>query len=279
MKKGTKIALIIAAITIVLGIIILIATGIQIGNEGFREIFITTQNAVNDHIFDDDWDNDITFPDENITFPPSSIKNIEIDVDVAKLYINTGDEACFQANNVTGAQIICNLDNDGTLEIYDKHQHRTYNMFTGIKKTPTGILTLPKGTTLNELEIDCDVGEIIIDVEDLETLFLETSVQVGVVEITNITSNNSDISVDVGSVKINGTILGMNDMRCAIGEITITTKGQLEDYSYDVSNNLGSITINNNSTSGFINNASQSRKRNHFDLHCDLGDIIVEIND
>lgn len=275
MKKGTKIALIIAFTTLAIGIIILVSTGIHIGRQGFRDIYYTTRNVFNEHFFEyDDWDSDIVFPEEAMRFPNNSIKNIEIDLEVAGLYITTGDNIRFEAKNVPGAQIICELENDGTLVIYDKHKE---NIFNGINNSPTGILTLPNGITLNELEIDCDVGAVKIDVEELETLALDVSVEVGDVEIENIISNNSDISVDVGSIKIDGTLLGYNDMRCAIGQLEISTEGQLADYSYNVSNNLGKININNYSTSGIINRQSSEEKRNHFDLHCELGDIKLEI--
>ncbi len=286
MKKSTKILLLIATITVVLGFAIIIATCLTVGKNELRDaskaIIGGADGSTSIYLAD-------LLPEESVFLPENSIKSIEIDVDVAKILITTGENDAFHAKNTKSARILCELDDDGTLHIYDKRQKSWFldSLFSiNEVSAPIGTLVLASSINLESLDIDCDVGMVTIEDVLIETQELEVSVAVGNVEISDIKSYESDINVEVGSAKIEGELLGKNDIKCAVGKLTINVTGNIEDYSYEMQNNIGSITVNGNSSKGFgnlnafdKNDITQVKKMNHFDLICDIGEIVVKITE
>ena len=274
MKKSTKKQLLIATISVAVGLAIIIITSLVFGMNEFKDISVGIIGGA-------DGPTEVYVTD-SLLFAENDIKNIEIDIDVSELRITTGDEIGFSATNSNKSQLICELDTDGTLKIYDKRQRKwfAFGGFSDLNDDiPVGILTLPKTFALHKLDIDCDVGFVKIEDISLDVRELDVDVDVGTVELSNIKSSKSDIDVDVGDITIEGELLGKNDFDCSIGSITVKSKGNISDYSFNTKASVGTITVNGKSTSGLAQHSSEVKKENHFDLNCDIGDIIVTIGE
>jgi len=113
---------------------------------------------------------------------------------------------------------------------------------------------------------------------DISTRESDFSVDVGLIDLSGITSSKTEISADVGEITLSGTFTGQTEITCNVGSINLHTTGDMDEWSYEGEANLGSIRINNNKLSGIGKQSSFTQRSNHFDIECNMGNVDIRIN-
>ena len=192
----------------------------------------------------------------------SNIKNINIDVVSTNMIIKKGDILSIDADNVSKKFKIKEQGN--TLSIKEKK----ITIF-GNKKGSSIIITIPE--TLGDLNIDIGAGKL--EISDITTDKFSLDQGAGKVDITN--SKLQDLSLDLGAGKFyfNGTLLGKNEIDQGVGEVILDL--QNNDYKFETSKGLGSITINGVS---YKNDIKLGEGQNIIDIDGGIGSISINTN-
>ena len=212
----------------------------------------------------------------------SNIKNINIDVGSTNMIIKKDDILSIDADNVSKEFKIKEQGN--TLSIKEKK----ITIF-GNKKGSSIIITIPE--TLGDLNIDIGAGKL--EISDITTDKFSLEQGAGKVDITNLLSNKKttieggagelnitnsklqDLSLDLGAGKFyfNGTLLGKNEIDQGVGEVILDL--QNNDYKFETSKGLGSITINGVS---YKNDVKLGEGQNIIDIDGGIGSISINTN-
>ena len=212
----------------------------------------------------------------------SNIKNINIDVGSTNMIIKKGDILSIDADNVSKKIKIKEQGN--TLSIKEKK----ITIF-GNKKGSSIIITIPE--TLGDLNIDIGAGKL--EISDITTDKFSLEQGAGKVDITNLLSNKKatieggagelnitnsklqDLSLDLGAYKFyfNGTLLGKNEIDQGVGEVILDL--QNNDYKFETSKGLGSITING---VRYKNDIKLGEGQNIIDIDGGIGSISINTN-
>ncbi len=269
MTKKAKTGIIVGSIFFSLGLILVVGTIIAgVRPQNVKYLIASAQN-------DFPFGEESIVSEEHINYPTKEIKELDIDIDVAQVYIGPGENFTVRAENTEDMYIKSVLERDGTLEIKDERYKEWYNV--NPIKHPKVYITIPEGMRFNAVDIETDVGAV----EALEALFstkkLDVKTDVGLIELSGVTSSETEAEVSVGSIELRGTFTGNTELTCKLGSISLYSTGNIQDWSYESETNLGSISVNDDSMTGLGKKSSMNKQRNHLDLQSDLGNIKVVI--
>ncbi len=270
MTKKAKTGIILGSIFFSLGLILVVGTIIAgVRPQNVRYLLASAQN-------DFPFGEESIVSEEHVTYPTKEIKELDINIDVAQVFIMPGEGFTVRAENTEDMYIKSVLEKDGTLEIKDERYKEWFNV--NPINHPKVYITIPEGMRLNAVDIETDVGALEAKNVSFSTLKLDVKTDVGSIDIAGITSSETDAEVAVGSIELQGTFSGKTELTCKVGSIKLTSTGNIADWSFESETTLGSIEINDNSMTGLGKQSSTSKKNNHLELSCDLGSIKVAIN-
>ncbi len=271
MTKKTKTALIVSAIFMTLGISLVVATSIAgVRPQNVRYLLASAQN-------DFPYGEESIVSEEHIEYPSNDVKELDIDIDVAAVYITSGEKFTVRAENTEDMYIKSVLEKDGTLEIKDERYKEWFER--NPINHPKVYITIPANKKFDSIDIETDVGLVEGKGLSIVTKKLDTSSDVGSIELEGITSSETEAEVAVGSIDLQGAFSGSTELTCSVGSIKLTSSGDISDWSYKAKTTLGSIQINENKMTGLGEQTSPSKKNNHFDLQCDLGSIEIIVGE
>ncbi len=269
MTKRTKTGLIVSAIFIAFGLCLVVGTAIAgVRPHNVRHLLASAQS-------DFPYGKESIVSEEHLTYPSKEVKELDIDIDVAQVFISIGEDFTVRAENTEEMYIKSVLEKDGTLEIKDERYKEWFERSP--INHPKVYITIPEGLRFNSVDIETDVGVVEAKNISFVTKKLDVKTEVGSIELVGVTSSETEADVAVGSINLKGTFTGNTELSCAIGSIMLTSTGDINDWSYEAKTTLGSIKINENKMAGLAEQSSFSNKKNHFDLSCDLGSIEVTI--
>ncbi len=267
MKKSTKTGLIIGTIFFSVGLCLVVATVIAgVRPNNVRYLLASAQN-------DFPYGEESIVSEEHLSYPSKEIKELDIDIDVAQVFISTGENFTVRAENTEDMYIKSVLEKDGTLEIKDERYKEWFER--NPIKHPRVYITIPSNKKFDSIDIETDVGLVEGKALNISTRKLDISSDVGSINLEGIASSETKAEVAVGSINIAGTFEGETHLECAVGSIKLFSTGDINDWSYKAKTTLGSIQINENKMTGLGEQTSPSKKNNHFDLQCDLGSIEI----
>lgn len=219
-------------------------------------------------------DNDVTINETYL----NDIRNIKIDVGTTDMIIKKGDTLSIAAENVSKKFAI--KEEENTLTIKEKKL-----TFFGNKKSPKTTITIP--SSLTDLSIDIGAGKL--EISEVTTDKFSLDQGAGKVTITNLLSTKTkvdggageliitdstleNLSLDQGAGKFyfSGTLLGKNKIDQGVGEVTLDLQGN--DYKFEASKGLGSITINKVS---YKNDLEIGEGQNIIDIDGGVGSINI----
>ena len=183
----------------------------------------------------------------------SQITQLDVDLNVAEVRVKTGDRFRVESNHKN----LVLKEKNGVLEVSEKKKFFT----TKIGKATVEIY-LPEGKTLGKAEISTGLGGAIIEglsCEKLEysqgigrteisksvvTQKAEIDSGVGVIKLKSCSLSNAEINNGIGYASFSGK---MND-KCSfdngIGSSELVLSGNESDYSIEIDNGIGFITVN-----------------------------------
>lgn len=205
--------------------------------------------------------NNNTLLDESINIDTSqNINSIHMEIDAAALKIVEG-ERFLLSTNIKDLRVNVN---SGTLVITHKQKK------VAIHSTDVGeiVLTVPKGTVFEYVEIEAGAGDI--DISKLEAGRVDLEFGAGRVDIDHIAVNDGanietgagqlniksghindlDLDLGVGESNIRALLNGKTEINCGVGKMNLTVCGNQTDYTLKISTGIGSVYVNGSHIKG-----------------------------
>ncbi len=300
MEKGTKTALIAAAVLMLVGgivALVCLAMGasmedadIQIKNP-FKQEFDQNQWKEMDIPEKLEWmkeEKDL----QTMDFSKETIHSLDLDLEAGTMYISTGEGyQIWIINGRDGMQ--CQVKN-GVLKLKETDSIQTLFDWSG-DSTPEILIVIPEDAIFETvkatvgaggiqaeslrtktLKVDVDAGSFSCETLDLRGRG-EIDVDAGHVEIKDgSVAGELEMDVDAGKIDFCGDIAGDWNAQCDAGAIQMQLTRTMEDYDYHVEYDLGSVTIGSEVFDGVSGEKTLDHDAPYRgSIHCDVGRVIV----
>lgn len=245
MKKFTKIAVVLAAILTIIGLICLaVSFGLGFTQRDFANMVDSGKfNFSFDRIGHLDKEKDIA------TELQQEFRNLDIELGAGVLELSYGDveEVQVQQDKVSGFG--CYVE-DMTLHIEGGRSVGVHNTDETIK------IVIPKDKEFEEVDLEVGAGKA-----RLQGLIVSTM----------------DIEVGAGEAEITDLDVKHLNAETGAGQLSVEVVGEESDYGYDMECGIGELKVGDNSYGGFgssqhISNPGANR---HMRLECGIGKIEV----
>lgn len=274
MKTFLKVVSIVAAACIAVGAIFLTVAGMNYDSvrSYYNDSFVFVETSLTDH--------------DHSHY--ANIKNVSIDIDVADVtLVYEGDEPRLDGNVQEFYE--CSLYMNGDTLVVTIHE-RDNNWLSRINVYPINIynrvtITLPEQWKYLNLdyEINLDVGSINCDRLDADTL--DISISAGNINARDISVERLAVTSDLGIISLQGSVFDSCELHCSAGEINAVFDDAAAMSRLEAQVDLGSITVEGfnadsvkaECNAGNINLTGTIGQS--CDLSCDLGSIVLELND
>ncbi len=306
MKIFTKICLIISTVCICIAVICL-GVGAALGS-GIKEVMLMADNGelnignwkIANYLLyyrPDAEDLEIQEGCISKSFPETEVQSLDIDVRYGEIYLKDSDSGQIEITVDAPKRNTYKCSNDnGTVKLEDKTPHYKWNDGWAKKYDVNITIAVPKGKefekiklvtnagtiksthnfTAKEIDLEVDAGELTAEYLEAKEEF-SIDVGAGNLEISDIKTDALDVDCGVGEVKISGTVLKKAEADCGVGKITMALAGNEEDYDYEISCGLGSVSINGKSYSSSTEKEIDNNAGNKIDLNCGVGEIEVTV--
>lgn len=253
----------------------------------------------------------VTRTDEDIYTPVYSIDKSYYDVDqlyidiaYGKVEIVEGKGFRIQGENLLDEKLETYVQ-DGTWHIKDSRKSifsiwdidlSFNNILRNRKYKPQITITIPEGFIAESFTLMVRAGEVKADTIlankgdfSVEAGYLEIDklqvpeaskyqVGAGKMRIKQILANDINVNCGVGEVHIDGWITGKSKIQTNVGNVILNLAGKWEDYSYDIDNSIGNVTIGKERISGLGKQRTINNKlaENRLIIKCDVGNISID---
>lgn len=214
----------------------------------------------------------------------SDIRNLDIRINAADLYIKEGDAFSVESN-------LKHLDVEekgGVLTIEETKK------FGGTYNSATLTIYVPAGTVFDNINLTTGAGRL--TVESLTSGMIDFELGAGDVSITSLIATKSadieggagritisggvlkdlDLEMGVGQMNLTSSLTGDCQLDLGIGESNITLMGNKEDYRLDLEKGIGSIFVDGKNVTDY---GSSGNGTNRVEINGGIGAIHVKFND
>lgn len=294
MKSFVKVWLGVALITIGIGIVILVVSfcaGVSWTDFTFNRMSFTSEDV----------------PNYSLKESYTDIKNIDFNIQYGEVKIIKGntfsiDAKHFPENGIESyvSDGTWTIDTDVTTDNYIKvfgFKIPASDFYHWDEFSPQVTITIPENFSAENFNMVVSAGDVKADEIMAQEGYLEVSagrisvdkleisgsseyhIGAGQIEVERANINNITVDCGVGNVVIEGTITGDNDITCDIGSVKLKLNGDEEDYSYDVSADIGSVEINHHNYQGTSEEVINNNGADYnLSLECNIGNITVDFN-
>lgn len=190
------------------------------------------------------------------------LNQLETDVGIHILEIRKGNTGKVRIEGKNCDRIQCYVK-DGTLYVKDVGKNKKYTHINNREL----VLTIPGdirwedvemevfigGVEMENLEaeqVELDVSMGNIEIDGLKADHLEIEVSMGNVEITDAETGSLDAETDMGNIDFSGVVDGGISAYVNMGSIALELKQERTDFDYEISADMGSVTLDGEDYSG-----------------------------
>lgn len=169
-----------------------------------------------------------------------SFSSIEIESDVLDIELFSAPEFSMDATYYSVIPIAYSVE-DGILKVVANKNSSTINIGVSLGETSVLKIGVPEGLKLDALTINGNVGRIAVGALEADSVRLTSDV--GEIDVTGLKTDAMEVRSATGSIRI----LDANFMKCAahsnVGDVSLGLIGAREDYTLNLSTNIGSIDV------------------------------------
>ena len=192
------------------------------------------------------------------------IHSLDVEINAADFVIVEGDTFSVESN----LKKLSVSEEEGVLKIVEKTRFaRNYNG-ASLK------LCIPEGMTFENANIKTGASKLTSESFSAKTLELKTGAGrvefyrlvasenanikggAGEIGIKDGSLNNLTLDLGVGELNMKAQLIGESDLKFGVGESDITLLGNRADYSFDIKNGVGNITVDGEN-SAFLANSTK----------------------
>jgi len=289
MKNGTKNSFMVAFIMILIGISLLVAGYIKGGLEDARQLVaeknIISSKSISLSTAKFNSKQEVIKGDAIKQFTASDADNLVMTIGGSEVTIEDSEDE----------NIYVNISNMGETQIYI--EDRTLYITSTNKSIGPGtvIVSIPankhfSATTLEigassfaVSNISCDSLNMDIGAGDASvkslTVLSTADIDLGAGNLTVEAANIHDMDMDLGlgNLDFTGIVSGDIDADCGMGNATFSFQDSASSHSFDLSAEMGNITINGEDYGGFILHHNQDNDSDsQYDIECGMGNIEIK---
>jgi len=291
MKRFTKMMLIISTVFMVLGIAMMLGTGLvddlYYGNEELNigPVGIRMREAAQFVERGEEWlENEfgtVVKAGEgyhDVRLAGNEVRELEIDVKAASLEI-VRDDRIDGITIVDGSKLLDvyhSVDEDTlSLEIKKKDKYETLSKTDEAKL----VLRIPAHMVFDEVNINLNAAAM--EVERLEAKELGLDLNASGAAIQELNAGVFDVENDAGSLWAYGTIEQKMEVDCNAGATEIQINGSYDDFNYEVDCKVGAIHLGNREYSGLKSAVllKQEGAQKEIDLNCNVGTVDIQFDE
>lgn len=148
---------------------------------------------------------------------------------------------------------------------------------TGYESKGALLVWLPSGHEFDEVSVKVGAGVLYAD--DIHAKELDIEVGAGRVNLDSFTAKELDLECGAGEAILYGEVEKKANIECGVGQVNYTAVGYQEDYDYEVSCGIGSVTVGSDSYSGLggerkVNNGGSKK----MEIECGIGMVDVSFD-
>jgi len=285
MSKALRNLLIIAGVLVIIGAIIA-GTGFAMG--GMRSISFSKDGPIVVGVDGKD------MVEVNESY--NKITALDVQMDLGELKLEEGDSFSLKGRYTFGLQSFEISESNGVLTVRAKQTSRIGIGYIGVGTFHDQLtFTYPKGTKLDKVSIYLALGGL--SIKNLDTDYLDVTLDAGAfngnkvttaqliaqlnlgscdirqlsvsdsaklnldagsLTLSNATVSNLSVDNHLGGVDFSGKLVDTADFNLDMGSISLKLDNRESDLSYNVSSNLGSVTINGKSHGNSVINTNTS---------------------
>lgn len=193
-----------------------------------------------------------------------AFQSIVVDAAVMDLIIVEGTDFSLDYRGTEKLEMSYQMENEELVVTQRKKGH-----LTGINNAEL-ILTMPKDTQLEKINVKLDVGDI--DIKDVDVKVLDTKGDVGDVMIENASLENVILSSSTGDIDVDNCSFVMLDISVDVGDIEVYSSNDISDYSFDLKTDVGEVEVGAGS---FGKKYYQRGENGSITARGDVGDISI----
>lgn len=205
------------------------------------------------------------------TFGTDSFSGLSVDVDLGNVTVAAGDDYLVDINYWgNGYQVL--WANDGnTLQIWSESDGAVTEVNCGSDIT----VYVPAGAELEYLSARLDLGSLTI--AGLTMDYADLDLNLGEVIGDWLTVREYlNVDADLGSVTLYGDLAGSVEINAALGDVTLGLSRSAAHYCWDLSADLGSVTVDGQRSGGFSSSVTGGTGDAALQVDADLGSITVD---
>jgi len=219
----------------------------------------------------------------DIVYPGTEIRKLDFELSCANVTFREGDAFRVEAKKINAKRFRTELDGDTwEIECDVKDLDRI-----STRKAPAITITVPRGFVADDMELELAMGVLTM----MDVTARESDIEVGMGELTasGFSSGDCKLTIGMGSLELSGEITGRSSIDCGMGSAVLTLAGSPEDYGFDTSVGMGSITVNgteiapeglppigSESVGGLAAGRSwNTNAPNFFEVDCGMGSVEV----
>ncbi len=166
-----------------------------------------------------------------------SFSNVDIDLDLTDFRIEYGDHygVAYEYPRDMEPKVYVKGD---TLYV---EQQGNYKLHGIRRKTFKLTLILPAGVSLNNVDIDVDMGNIEFGKLDCKNLYVEADM--GNIELDKIHCESFTAKADMGNIEVDGDFDRVT-AKCSMGNIEVTSPRSIDEIELDLDVDMGQKTFN-----------------------------------
>ena len=199
--------------------------------------------------------------------PQGEIHSLDFEVGAAELILTQGDEFALE---VEGSQHYRSWQERGVWkietqpEVYAKHN-----------QTPTFYVTIPRGAQFLEVEFSVGIGAL--EAEGITCGKASLEVGAGTVTLNDLVSEQCEMEVGAGTIDINGgKMSGMTEIECGLGSVDMNVE-RPESYGSSMELGMGTITIDGTEYSGVAHEQRMGSMgtKTFYNIECAMGEVNI----
>ena len=202
-------------------------------------------------------------------FETNGIRRLDIDIDAGTVEVITSGDADEIKVDLNMKKRHVSIREEGDTLYIDEDVE--FSLWDNDEKVR---VTVPEGMDFDEVLVNLDAGQVTID--GIRCGRLELDVDAGQITADDVTADTLLGDVDAGEIIFNGSIASSGEIDCDAGSVEMRLDGEKEDFSYDLSCDLGEITIGDESYEGISNRKHISGDGDkQLTVTCNMGEIDI----
>lgn len=210
---------------------------------------------------------DNSTPSQAINGEVEAFDSIVVEADVLELTVIKGDTYKIQTSVVNAREPKITVKNN-TLSI---RQNQPTGELHANQVECKVVVTVPEGVEMKKVYLDVDYGDS--SLEDMNIVSFDAKLDMGQLKVKRCSFNYGEVELDMGNAEFDQVAFQDLEVNLDMGSATINCVENISGYDFDLSADVGTITVNGDGKMRHYETADLGIQELKVD--CDMGSITI----